>query len=95
MGRQKKERKCRVLPGTRLLKPPGVPLDDNSIFWLEKDEFEAMRLCDMERYDQQEAGEKMDVSRGTVQRLLRSGRRKVVEALLYDAALGVQTDEEE
>jgi hypothetical protein len=49
---------------------------------LELDELEAMRLVDLLRKDQSAAGEEMGISRGTVQRLLYSGRRKVVQALL-------------
>ena len=38
---------------------------------LELSELEAMRLCDLEGLDQSAAGERMGVSRGTVQRLCR------------------------
>ena len=51
---------------------------------LEWSELEAMRLCDVEGCDQQAAGERMGVSRGTVQRLLKVGRAKVVRALAHD-----------
>lgn len=54
------------------------------------DELEAMRLCDFEGSDQTRAGERMGVSRGTVQRLLQSGRRKVLEALLESRALIIE-----
>ncbi len=57
--------------------------------WLALDEFETMRLCDLEGLSQIEAGERMQVSRGTVQRLLESGRRKVVQALLANEGLGL------
>lgn len=54
---------------------------------LELSELEAMRLCDVDNLDQEAAGEQMGVSRGTVQRLLKGGRAKVLEALLYSQAL--------
>jgi predicted DNA-binding protein (UPF0251 family) len=57
---------------------------------LELDELEAMRLCDLDRLDQEEAGVKMQVSRGTVQRLLKSGRSKILEALVTSAALLIE-----
>lgn len=53
------------------------------------DEVEAMRLCDVEGLHQRVAGERMGVSRGTVQRLLQSGRRKLVGALVDSTALQV------
>jgi predicted DNA-binding protein (UPF0251 family) len=54
------------------------------------DELEAMRLCDLDDHDQERAGRRMGVSRGTVQRLLASGRAKVVRALLQSAALVIE-----
>jgi predicted DNA-binding protein (UPF0251 family) len=54
------------------------------------DELEAMRLCDLDDVDQETAGASMGVSRGTVQRLLRSGRSKVLRALLDSTALIIE-----
>ena len=54
---------------------------------LSLDQFEAMRLCDHEGLDQQQAGERMEISRGTVQRLLYSGRWQIVEAILKNHAI--------
>ena len=54
---------------------------------LGEDELEALRLCDMEGFDQKGAGERMGVSRGTVQRLLKSGREKLVRVLVENRAL--------
>lgn len=45
-------------------------------------ELEAMRLVDYEGLSLQEAASRMNVSKSTVWRLLRSGRRKVVDALI-------------
>jgi predicted DNA-binding protein (UPF0251 family) len=54
------------------------------------DELEALRLCDLHDHDQESAGRRMGVSRGTVQRLLTSGRSKVVGALIRSAALVIE-----
>jgi predicted DNA-binding protein (UPF0251 family) len=54
------------------------------------DELEAMRLCDVDGLEQEAAGQRMGVSRGTVQRLLQSGRSKVVGALLDSSALVIE-----
>jgi predicted DNA-binding protein (UPF0251 family) len=62
---------------------------DIPIHWLAPDEFEAMRLCDLEGLSQIDAGERMQVSRGTVQRLLESGRQKTVVALLRNEGLAI------
>ncbi len=44
-------------------------------------EFEALRLTDLEGLTQEEVAEKMNTSRGTVWRLLQSGRKKIALAL--------------
>ncbi len=60
---------------------------------LQMDEFEALRLCDGMGLDQEDAGLQMGVSRGTVQRLLASARRKVADALSGGKALVVKHPE--
>lgn len=62
-------------------------MGDLAVIGLDLAELEALRLCDAEGHDQASAGERMGVSRGTVQRLLSSGRRKVVRALVESSAL--------
>lgn len=57
---------------------------------LELSELEAMRLCDLDGFDQETAGQRMEISRGTVQRLLKSGREKVLQALLQSRALLIE-----
>ncbi len=54
------------------------------------DELEAVRLCDLENLEQAAAGERMGISRGTVQRLLKSGRAKLVGALIENSALVIE-----
>lgn len=46
------------------------------------DELEALRLVYLEGLTQREASERMGISRGTLWRLLDSGRRKLVRALV-------------
>ena len=76
MGRQKKPRYCREFSGYNLFKPSGIPLAQVEIVEVALDEVEAMRLCDLEGIDQARAAEEMGVSRGTVQRLVSSGRSR-------------------
>jgi len=59
------------------------------IIQLAHDELEALHLCDGEGKTQEEAGTCMGVSRGTVQRLLAEGRKKVVMALVSKKALAI------
>lgn len=48
---------------------------------IDRAELETLRLVDLEGLSQEEAGQKMGVSRGTVWRLLQSARRKTAQAL--------------
>lgn len=62
---------------------------------LELGELETMRLCDVDGLSQEEAGSRMGVSRGTVQRLLKRGRAKVVEALVGSKALLIEKGDDD
>ncbi|OHB25477.1 MAG: hypothetical protein A2X84_13570 [Desulfuromonadaceae bacterium GWC2_58_13] len=92
--RPKKPRTCcpHRAPGSLVFKPAGTPLKEMEQVILELDELEALRLCDGEGLSQQDAGAQMAISRGTVQRLVSSGRRKIIEALLGGRALVVLAD---
>jgi len=54
---------------------------------LHRDELEVLRLCDRDGLVQEQAGSRMGISRGTVQRLLASARNKVAHALVDGAAI--------
>lgn len=89
MPRRKKARRCRRFRGPDSFKPSGVPLRNLPQLDLHLDELEAIRLSDLEGLDQSEAAERMEISRGTLQRLLYSGRRKVADALINGKGLQV------
>lgn len=59
------------------------------------DQFEVLRLCDIENLDQEEAGKKMGVSRGTIQRLLYDARKLIAEAILHNNAIIINLKESE
>jgi uncharacterized protein len=88
--RHKKPRKCECpfanLKG-HIFKPSGIPMTALEHITLYTDELEALRLCDLEDLTQEEAGNSMGVSRGTVHRLLMSGRKKIVEAIVSSKAI--------
>ena len=52
-----------------------------------------MFLCDAENLTQEEAGKRMRISRGTVQRLLSQARKKTIEAIVLGKALLVESGE--
>jgi hypothetical protein len=49
--------------------------------FIEFAEVEAFRLVDMEGLSQEEAGQRMSISRGTIWRLVQSARRKTAQTL--------------
>jgi uncharacterized protein len=75
-----------------VFKPAGTPLKELEVIQLAYDELESLHLCDGEGKTQEEAGLCMDISRGTVQRLLASARRKVAQALVGQKALAISGD---
>ncbi len=92
MPRRCKERNCRRLDGTRNFKPSGIPSRELESIELKLDEFEALRLCDYDGLSQIEAGEAMGISRGTVQRLLLTGRKKIVDVILHTKELVIRNE---
>ena len=57
------------------------PLRNVEPVFIEFAEVEAFRLVDMEGLSQEEAGQRMSISRGTIWRLVQSARRKTAQAL--------------
>ena len=93
MPRPRKHRRCRRHNGARVFKARGIPLAELETLNMGMDELEALRLCDLEGFDQESAGERMGVSRGTVQRLLKTGRSKLVRVIVNKGAVVIGEDE--
>jgi predicted DNA-binding protein (UPF0251 family) len=88
--RGKKPRRCRCQFAGKAFKPTGVPLSEIEQIPLLRDELEVLKLCDVDDLTQTEAGLRMGISRGTVQRILSDARRKVAMALACGKALVFQ-----
>jgi predicted DNA-binding protein (UPF0251 family) len=86
--RPKKKRNCCGLEhGACCFKPAHKQLRHCEQILLANDELTALTLCDHYDLTQQQAGEQMGVSRGTVQRLVSQARKKMITALLRGNAL--------
>jgi uncharacterized protein len=59
--------------------------------FIEFAEVEAFRLVDLEGLSQEEAGQKMNISRGTIWRLVQSARRKTAQALSEGKPINIVT----
>jgi len=73
-----------------LFHPAGIPARELDGIVLALDEFEAIRLADLEGLYQEQAAERMSVSRATFGRILASAHRKVAEALAHGKTLKIE-----
>lgn len=78
-GRRRRRRRVEKVPDRRRFDPEGEESPEEVTLKIE--EVETLRLVDLEGLNQEEAAEKMDVSRKTLWNDLKSARRKVAEAL--------------
>lgn len=81
------------LPATSYFKPQGISLRDLKEVPLTVDEFEALRLADLEGLYQEQAAERMKISRQTFGRIIDAAHRKVAEALVEGKALRIEGGE--
>jgi len=90
MPRPMKCRRVGSVPTVNYFKPAGVPLRMLDEVCLTVEEVEAVRLKDLEGLEQEQCAEKMNISRPTFQRILRSGRKKIADALLNGKAIKIE-----
>jgi uncharacterized protein len=90
MARPRQCRRVGSMPESNYFKPRGIPLSMLEEVILTVDEFEAIRLADLEGLYQEQAAEKMTVSRQTFGRIIESARRKVAEAVVKGKALKIE-----
>jgi uncharacterized protein len=83
--RRGRPRLRRIIAGTsesRCYKPCCCPGENSEGISLQPDEIELIRLIDLEGLEQEEAAEKLGVSRKTAWRDLHEARRKIADALV-------------
>lgn len=93
MARPRHCRRVGSVPQSNYFKPRGIPLSILDEVILTVDEFEAIRLADLEGLYQEQAAERMNVSRQTFGRIIEAGHRKVAEALVQGKALKIEGGE--
>ena len=86
MARPTKPRNIRKLPAATTFKPVQSKAGQATTE-LGLDEFEAMRLSDVEHLSQEEVAQMMNLSRQSIQLMLQSAREKVTRALLEGHSL--------
>ena len=76
MPRPRIRRRIRAMPGVTYFKPAGITMASLNEIILTVEEYEAIRLVDLESIAQGKAGKKMKISQPTLSRLLKSARKK-------------------
>lgn len=98
MPRPMKWRKVCCLPenskfGPLDLKVDDENVDDENIVRMTVDEYEAIRLIDLEGFTQEECAKQMGVARTTVQGIYAEARKKIAEALVNGKVLLIEGGE--
>ncbi len=89
MPRPTKFRKICCDPGYIYFKPAGIPTKELPEIFLSIDEFEAIRLSDLEGKYQADSAENMGVSRQTFGNIINSAHLKIADALVNGKVLKI------
>ena len=87
---------CRRVGGTprcAMFKPAGIPACSLEQIVLGLDEMEALRLADLLGMYQEQAAERMNISRQTFGRVIESAHKKVAQALIEGKVLKIEGGE--
>ena len=87
MPRPRKWRKVCCLPGSVRFGPLEGAHDAEAAVSMTVDEYETIRLIDLERFTQEECAKQMNIARTTVQGIYDSARRKLADSLVHGKAL--------
>ncbi len=77
-------------PALSIFKPIGVPVVELDEVVMTLDEFEALRLADLEGLYQEQAAARMNISRTTFSRIIESAHKKTADALVHGKALRIE-----
>ncbi len=93
MPRPRKWRKVCSLPISSRFIPAGMVDVDENLVMMTVDEYESIRLLDLEGLTQEECSTRMNVARATVQLIYAAARQKVADALVNGKGLGIEGGE--
>ncbi len=93
MPRPIKWRKVCSLPESNRFGPLDLYADEKNQVRMTVDEYEAIRLIDLEGFTQEECAKKMNVARTTVQGIYVQARKKIAESLVNGKVLLIEGGE--
>jgi predicted DNA-binding protein (UPF0251 family) len=86
-------RLCRRIgfqPNVTYFKPAGIRMIELEESIVTFDEFEAVRLKDLEGMEETEAAKKMNISQPTFNRLVRQARKRIADAIVHGKAIKIE-----
>lgn len=89
MPRPRKCRKVCCLPINDQFGPLGDSIQMNQVITMSVDEYETIRLMDLEEFTQEECAAQMGIARTTVQGIYNEARKKVADALVNGKVLTI------
>ncbi len=90
MPRPRRCRRIGCIPNITYFKPAGVRMKHLDEVILNVDEYEAVRLKDLEGLEQEAAAKKMNISQPTFHRLVLTARKKIAEAIVKGKAIKIE-----
>jgi len=82
MPRPRKWRKVCCMPENRIFGPIGIDEVQAEYILMSIEEYETIRLIDLQGFTQEESAEHMNIARTTVQRIYNDARKKLAESLV-------------
>jgi len=89
---QRTQRNICGKPDVLIFKPAGIKRHNLEEIVVEIDEYEAMRLVDIEDLTMQAGAEKMKISSATFNRLVKSVHRKIANAIVYGKVIRINEE---
>ena len=90
MPRPRKWKKVCCLPESNLYGPLNGPAINSQIIIMTVEEYETIRLIDLEGLTQEECAERMHVARPTVQNLYKDARKKLADSLVNGNVIKIE-----
>lgn len=90
MPRPRKWRKVCCLPDASKFGPLDFPIHEQLFVNMTVDEYETIRLIDLEGLSQEECASQMNVARTTVQGIYSEARKKIAESLVNGKILRIE-----
>ena len=78
------------MPGCTLYGPLNEFLDDKDMIVMSVEEYETVRLIDLEGLTQEECADQMEVARATVQHIYKTARSKIADSLVNSRILKIE-----